>query len=261
MTETTEAGALAARSSRRAWKKPPRLYEEVARDLASAISEGQLAPGTFLPTEQELAQEYGASRSVVREAVKLLSARGFVEVLHGRGSRVRPRHQWQLLDQLVHLVREDRQVPHDLLELRRILEVEIAGLAAERAVTEQLAAMEETIAAMAAAADRPEECIEQDILFHRLLAEAARNSLLPLVLEPVGQLLRASRVATIHNPGAVERSISAHRAILDRVAAHDADGARDAMRSHLLQVEGEILRIQSERGSVGEAGAGTPVTR
>jgi GntR family transcriptional regulator, transcriptional repressor for pyruvate dehydrogenase complex len=246
VTETTEFTTVEAPSRRRDWKKPARLYEEVARDLANAITEGQIALGSFLPTEQELAREYRASRNVVREAVKLLSARGFVEVLHGRGSRVLPRHRWQLLDQLVHLVREDRQVPTDLLELRRILEVEISGLAAARARPEQIAAMEETIAAMAAAADRPEECIDQDILFHRLLADAAANALLPLVLEPVGQLLRASRVATIHNPGAVERSIAAHRAILDRVEAHQADAAREAMRGHLLQVEGEILRMQGQ---------------
>jgi GntR family transcriptional repressor for pyruvate dehydrogenase complex len=246
LTETTEIARRAGGSPRRVWKKPPRLYEEVARDLADAITTGRISPGSFLPTEQELAQEYGASRNVVREAVKLLSARGFVEVLHGRGSRVLPRHQWQLLDQLVHLVREDRQVPTDLLELRRILEVEIAGLAAERVNAEQTGVMEETIRAMAALADRPEECIDQDILFHRILAEAASNVLFPLVLEPIGQLLRASRVATIHNPGTVDRSIAAHRAILDRVEARDADGARSAMRRHLLQVEGEIVRIQGE---------------
>src|SRR5215467_9240661 len=114
------------RSPRRAWKKPLRLYEEVARDLGEAIGQGRFAPGEFLPTEQELAKGYGASRNVVREAVKLLTARGLVEVLHGRGARVTPRYQWQLLDQLVHLMSEDRQIPQDLLELRRILEVEIA---------------------------------------------------------------------------------------------------------------------------------------
>ncbi|HEV8636448.1 MAG TPA: FadR/GntR family transcriptional regulator [Chloroflexota bacterium] len=226
------------------WRKPPRLYEEVARDLAAAIASGRYAPGEFLPTEQALAQEYGASRNVVREALMRLSARGMVEVLHGRGTRVLPRHQWQLLDQLVHLIREDRRVPHDLLELRRILEVEIAGLAAERATAEQCVWMAGTIERMEQAADQPEECIEHDIQFHRLLAEAAGNVLLPLVLDPIGQLLRASRVATIRNAGAVDRSISAHRAVLARIEARDPAGARLAMQGHLLQVEDEIHRIQ-----------------
>src|SRR5688500_491622 len=132
------------------WRKPPRLYEEVARDLGEAIARGRFATGDFLPTEQALAKEYGASRNVVREALKVLSARGMVEVLHGRGTRVAPRHQWQLLDQLVHLVREDRRVPHDLVELRRLLELEMAALAAERGSLEHCAAMAETIQAMRA---------------------------------------------------------------------------------------------------------------
>jgi len=242
------APAKAVAAEPRAWRKPLRLYGAVAHDLGDAIARGRYATGAFLPTEQELASEYGASRNVVREALRLLSARGMIEVLHGRGSRVLPRHQWQLLDQLVHLMREDRRVPRDLLELRRILEVEIAGLAADRALAAPIDAMAATIDRMRAHADQPEVCIEHDIQFHRLLAEAAGNVLLPLVLEPVGQLLRASRVATIHNPGAVDRSVAAHQEVLERVRARDVAGAREAMRRHLVQVEGEIHRMKGEVG-------------
>ena len=222
------------------WRKPLRLYGAVAHDLSQAIAGGRYAPGDFLPTEQALATEYGASRNVVREALRLLGARGMIEVLHGRGSRVLPRHQWQLLDQLVHVMQEDALVPQDLLELRRILEVEIAGLAAERATAEQCDAMHAAIDQMRAAADRPEICIEHDMQFHRLLAEAARNVLLPMVLGPVG-------LATIHNPGTIDRSEAAHREILTRVRDRDVAGACEAMRRHLLQVEGEI---QQMKGSV-----------
>lgn len=229
------------------WRKPLRLYGAVAHNLAQAITQGRYAPGAFLPTEKALATEYGASRNVVREALRLLSARGMIEVLHGKGSRVLPRHQWQLLDQLVQLVQEDRRVPQDLLELRRILEVEIAGLAAERATVAHFEAMAITIDQMRAESEQPEVSIEHDIQFHRLLAEAAGNLLLPLVLEPVGQLLRASRLATIHNLGAINRSIAAHQEILDRVRTGDVSGAQGAMRRHLLQVEGEIHRIREER--------------
>jgi DNA-binding FadR family transcriptional regulator len=250
---------IAAQERGGRWRKPPRLYEGVARDLAQAIMDGRYAPGDFLPTEQALAAEYGTSRNVIREALKVLSARMLIEIHHGRGAAVLPRHRWQLLDQLVHLVQEDQEVPHNLLELRRILEVEIAGLAAQRANREHVAAMRETLAAMQATAAAPLECIEHDIGFHRVLAEAAGNPLMPLVLEPVAQLLRASRVATIHNPGAVERSVEAHRQILERVEARDDEGARAAMRRHLLQVEGEIRRIhdavdEQARAEAGAAG-------
>ena len=239
----TMSAAVDVTETRR-WRKPQRLYGAVAHDLAEAITRGRYAIGSFLPTEQALAAEYGASRGVVREALRLLSARGMIEVLHGRGSRILPRHQWQLLDQLVHLMQEDRRVPQDLLELRRILEVEIAGLAAERANATQIDAMALTIDHMRADADQPEICIEHDIQFHRLLAEAAGNVLLPLVLEPIGQLLRASRLATIHNPGSVDRSVTAHQQVLDQVQARDVAGSRNAMHRHLVQVEGEIQQMK-----------------
>lgn len=80
-------------ATRAVWRKPLRLYGAVAQDLTRAITQGRYAPGAFLPTEQDLAAEYGTSRNVVREAQRLLSAHGMIEVLHGRGSRVLPRHQ------------------------------------------------------------------------------------------------------------------------------------------------------------------------
>ncbi len=180
----------------------------------------------------------------MREAVKLLNARGLVETIHGRGSVALPPERWRAADQLVRLVREDPKVPENLLELRRILEVEFAGLAALRAEPSHLEAMRETVERMRAAPGDQGEGMDQDVRFHRLLAEATNNSLLPMLLEPVDPLLRANRLATIANPGTMERSIAAHEAILERVEAGDESGARKAMREHLEQVESEVRRIQ-----------------
>jgi GntR family transcriptional repressor for pyruvate dehydrogenase complex len=238
MARTTEGSARPA-----PWRKPGRLYEEVARDLGERIVRGEFAPGDFLPTEPDLVDRYGASRNVVREAVKLLSGRGLVEVLHGRGSRILPYEEWGTEEQLVRLVREDPEVPQNLLELRRILEVEIARLAARRAEPQQLEAMWETVELMRHG--KPEDGMEHDLRFHRLLAEATGNKLLPLVMEPVEPLLRANREATIHdNPGVLKRSIEAHEKILAYVEAGDEEGARTAMRGHMDQVEGEVRKMQ-----------------
>jgi GntR family transcriptional repressor for pyruvate dehydrogenase complex len=234
-----------AETPRRGWTKPPRLYEEVARDLAEAIGEGRFAEGDFLPTEQVLAADYGASRTVIREALKLVSARGLVEVLHGRGTRVRPRQRWQLQDQLIALIREDRQIPGDLVELRRVIEGEVAALAATRATDEHVAALRATIEAMRDAG-RPDLCVEQDIRFHELLAEASGNALVPLVLEPLGQLARASRLATIRVPGAIGRSADAHLEIFRQIEARCAEGARQAMHRHLTQIDGELGRARRQ---------------
>jgi len=94
--------------------------------------------------------------------------------------------------------------------------------------------------------EQPDLCVEQDIRFHRLLAEASGNVLLPLVMEPLDPLVRASRLATIQVPGAIDRSAAAHRAILRQVEDGDVEGARQMMRDHLTQVAGEIGRARRD---------------
>lgn len=236
MTPTTGPGGTS-------WRKPGRLYEEIARDLGERIVQGDPEPGEFLPTEHLLVERYGASRNIVREAVKLLGARGLVETIHGRGSRVLPSDRWGPADRMVRLVREDPRVPQNLLELRTIVEVAFAGLAAERADDEQLAAMREAVERTRATTD-PWESMTQDARFHQLLADATGNSLLPMLLEPVEELLRAHREATVHNTGVLQRSIDAHAAILERIEARDVEGAQDAMRLHLKQVAAEAEQLR-----------------
>lgn len=227
------------------WTKPPRLYEEIARVLTDAVVQGRLVPGQFLPTEQELANEYGASRNVVREALKVLMARGLIEMLHGRGSRVLPHHHWQLRDQLVRLMRENPRVPRDLLDIRWLLEPQVAYLAAAQASDSQIEGLRQTVVQQREATERGDAAriIEHDARFHQILAEATGNALLPLVLQPLDRLIYASRLATVAFPGGPERSLENHVAILDCVAAHDADGARRAMSDHLSHVETELPQL------------------
>lgn len=230
-----------AETQPRRWRKPLRLYEEIARDLAAAISEARLKPGDFLPTEQSLSEQYQASRTAIREALRVLSARGMVEVMHGRGTRVLPRHRWQLLDQLIRLVREDIDVDRSLFELRRILEIEAAGLAAERATPAQVRALREEIKRGWEQVEEPEDWTAHDSAFHHLIAEASGNLLLPQVMDSVSMLVRAAALSTARDPGATANATEKHEAILARIETHDPAGARDAMRRHLLGVEKRLL--------------------
>ncbi len=171
----------------------------------------------------------------------VLSTRGMVEVMHGRGTRVLPRHRWQLLDQLVRLVREDIEVDRSLFELRRILEIEVAALAAERATAAQLKALREAIKQGWECVARPEDWTVHDSTFHHLLAQTSGNLLLPQVMESVSMLVRAAALSTAREPGATANAMAMHEAILAKVEARDPAGAREAMRRHLLGVEKRLL--------------------
>jgi GntR family transcriptional repressor for pyruvate dehydrogenase complex len=179
-----------------------------------------------------------------------------IEAIHGRGSRVLPRHRWQLLDQLVRLVREDLEVDRSLFELRRILEIEAAGLAAERATGAQLKALREALAQGRACAERPEDWTACDSAFHHLIAEASGNLLLPQVMESIAMLARAAALSTAREPGAIGKAMEYHEGILKRVAARDPAGARAAMRSHLLGVERRFLRSPEIQAAARRKGAG-----
>ena len=224
------------------FRKPRRLTEEIARDLADAISGGTLEPGDFLPTEQALGEKYGASRTAIREALAVLATRGMIEPMHGRGSRVLPRHRWRLLDQLVRLVREDLRVDKSLFELRRILEIEAAGLAAERATPEQLRALTDALqAGFRAATESPEDWTAHDRAFHHAVAQGTGNVLLPEVMESIAMLIRATALSTVREPGAVATGNEDHGRIIKYIEARDPTGAREAMRQHLLGVEKRFL--------------------
>lgn len=225
------------------WRKPGRLYEEIARNLADAIVHGRPKPGEFLPTEHDLVAEYGASRNIVREALKLVAARGLAETIHGRGTRVLPPDRWSQSDRLM-LVQYDPQLPRDLFEMRSIVEVAAAGLAAERANSEKIAEMRDVVERTRMTTE-PGESMRLDAQFHALLAASTGNALLPMLMDPVAGLLEAHREATIRNPGVLARSIEAHSAIVDCLEARDPECAKAAMRRHLEQVAVEVELMRS----------------
>src|SRR5438045_3520084 len=124
-------------------RKRTRRASHVVEELAERIVSGQIPDGAFLPPEPALVAEFGFSRTVIREALKVLEERGLVRIVHGRGTIVQPRETWQLLDPLVIRLAlahdDDLTLLHHLAEVRRILEREMARLAAERVTDEELA--------------------------------------------------------------------------------------------------------------------------
>jgi GntR family transcriptional repressor for pyruvate dehydrogenase complex len=214
-----------------------RLYEQIVQQIEESITSGELKEGDQLPAERELAQQFGVSRTAVREAVKTLREKGLVEAYPGRGTFITngsARSIQQTLDRMIRSGQAEGTV--HLTEVREILEPEIAALAAQRVDEEMLSAMREAIAVMDAARNDSEAFIEGDLDFHLALAEAAANPLILSLIDSIVGLLREQRTRTYFVEGGPERGQYHHRRILEAIEHRDAVGAREAMRAHLLQV-------------------------
>ena len=228
-----------------------RLYEQIVKQIEESILKGELKPGDQLPAERDLAQQFGVSRTAVREAVKTLREKGLVESYSGRGTFITNGTSQaikQSLDFMMRIGQQDGLV--QLAEVRQILEPEIAALAASRVQEQHLAMMREAVAVMDEALRDPDAYIEADLDFHLSLAEAAENPIILSLIDSIVGLLREQRLRIFYVDGGPERGQYHHKRILAAVERHDADGARDAMRAHLHQVREDSRVLSSERKAV-----------
>lgn len=224
-----------------------RLHEGVVQQIVAQILSGTLAPGDSLPSEPTLAQQFGVSRTVIREAVRILAGKGLVAVKHGSGIQVQPSEQWNHLDPLLLFEQirlgYDANLLDDLLELRRIVEVEVAALAAERRTPEDLRALHELVDGMRAVLDDPRAYTRLDVAFHDTILLAARNRFLMQTLRPASQALSIGRLISSKQPGGPAASERSHEVILAAIERSDAEQARTAMRLHIVQFEQDIRTV------------------
>lgn len=213
-----------------------RLYERVAAHLQQHVIDGQLPPGEKLPSEHSLAQEFGVSRTVIREAIQNLQTRGLVTVVHGSGTFVSEPATDTISEAISTLFQCKGASLYDLHEVREVIEVQIATLAAERATDGDKAELRDCLRTMEPMQGAPREYIELDLLFHGILARATGNEVFLLLLEPLIDLLRRSRLEGIQMPGGVERSLRGHKAIYEAVRDGSGEAAGSAMREHLREV-------------------------
>jgi len=218
-----------------------RLYEQIVDQVETRILSGELNPGDKLPPERELAKQFGVSRTAVREAIKALTLKGLIAVYPGRGTFVvdstsmAVRHS---IDMLIKVGKKDGITA--LVEIREILEPEIAALAATHAEPEQIATLQDAVDMMEDCMDDPSAFVEADLDFHLALAQATNNALIPALIDSLVDLLREHRLRSATVPGALERGQPFHKMILDAVKQKDPDMARETMRAHLSQIRDEI---------------------
>ena len=216
-----------------------RLYEQIVSQIEQRIVKGELKVGDQLPSERELAEQFAVSRTAVREAVKALREKGLVEILAGRGTFITDGTSDKIRNSLGLLMKiGTTNGSANLVEVREILEPEIAAIAATRITDEYITAMQEAVAVMevATAANNSEAFVEADLDFHLALAEATQNPIIPALMDSVIDLLREQRKRTGNVSGGLARGQHHHKIILDAVINRDPESARNAMRNHLQQV-------------------------
>lgn len=226
------------------------LHGEVVDTIGARIASGRYRPGDPLLSEP-LETELGVSKTVVREALRVLAAKGLVEPRPKRGTVVRPRQAWSLLDPDI-LYWQSRSEPdpaflQDLSEVRFIIEPEAAGLAARRRTAADLLAMELALEQMAAAGARPggvrpDEVVVADLTFHRALLGAAHNELLSRMEAVIEAGLRI-RDQLVHGGGRGADALDVHRAVFEAVAAGDPDVAASAARRLLQRASADAAQV------------------
>jgi GntR family transcriptional repressor for pyruvate dehydrogenase complex len=212
-----------------------KVYELVAERLIARIGDG-LEAGDPLPPEREIMQQYAVGRSSVREALRMLESRGLIES-HGNGAFVVAEPRNPFTDGLGMLLADGQTGLQQLFEVRRLLEGEIAGLAAERRSAAQLTRLHASIQAMSAGLDSEDSYITADIDFHLILAEATGNRFVVHLMHAVRDQLRAAFGTVFHVPGSPASSVAEHRAIAEAVASRSGERARDLMNEHIGRVQ------------------------
>jgi GntR family transcriptional repressor for pyruvate dehydrogenase complex len=216
--------------------RDPTLTERTQQQLEQLIVDKHLQPGDRLPPQEELSELLGVSRTVVREAVRHLTARGLLEGKRGSGVYVKVMNAEVLREPIDLLLRSQAITRNQIMEARELLEVKISGLAAQRATPQDIEAMQATVETMASGALTRPEFAATDVTFHKLLARAADNPLFLAMANSINDVMINLRLCYTDLFGmaqAVELAVQDHSQILDQVKARDVEGARRAMEKHL----------------------------
>lgn len=214
--------------------RSPRLYETVSDALLRAIRDADLAPGTRIPTERELCEQFGVSRTVIREAIRHLVAKRALDASGGGAPRVADLTHEGVSESLEMYISQHGSIqPGKIAEVRETLELTTVRLATERGTDEQIDSIRRACDLLADYRDRPEEASRADVAFHRAVAEATNNELFLVLIDSLGDVLLHIRRATLDDPGRVDETLAQHQRITLAIESGDSDAAVSAMRAHL----------------------------
>jgi DNA-binding FadR family transcriptional regulator len=223
-----------------------RASEDIVQQIRSNIFAGKLAPGDRLPSEKELAEQFGLSRVTVRDALRVLESQGLItiKVGAGGGAFVANPSARPVSAMLTDMLRLQGLSTKELVEARLIIETSIVTLAAERATAEDLDAMQQAIAAARAGrATGDPNFTRHSVDFHAALARAAKNQVLLFTVNSLRTPFYDTLEKLLPDDGMAQRAIEDHQKLLDAVVAHDAAQAAQVMREHLMYFEKRVEKI------------------
>ena len=220
-----------------------RVYLNVYDEMLQRIRTGGWPAGHRLPSITQLARELRVGTGSVREALRSLESIGVVRIEHGRGVFVTGARPATELSSHFQALGTGKIMA--LAETRRILEPELVMLAAERGTDEELAQIDQLAQQMLAAAQRGSDFAEMDVLFHRLIAQAARNPILYRTIESVSDLLLESRLKVLMDPRNMERASRYHHLIAEALRARNGPQARLLMQAHMNDMLADVTAVEA----------------
>ena len=226
--------------------------ELVIVHVRGVILRGELRPGEQLPPERELARRIGVSRPSVRAGLRSLAAKGVLVTRRGAGTFVADGPPVLDSEPLSFLAALHGFTRHEMFEARRVLEVGVAGLAAEQSTGDTLVAISDEVTGMFASLDEPQAFLVHDIRFHRAVAAASSNPILASLVEMVSAIFYEQRRRTAERGSNLRETAEMHRQIYQAIRARDRARAESAMCEHLLSAE----QAQDSEGPYPASGQG-----
>lgn len=224
--------------------KKTRVYEEIVVKVKHLIEKGRLHSGDQLPSERELAGVFNVSRSSVREALRSLETQGFLESRQGDGTYIARQPVESLVNPLATVIFTEKDGQIELFEMRRLIEPQLAYLAAERATPEEIIMLGKALELQEDAIAQGESGTEIDKTFHYILAKAAKNKVILRIVDNIMDLLAESRDKYLQVEGRPERSLARHREVLNAIRSGDRELAASVMLEHLEDIEASLFSSQ-----------------
>ncbi len=209
------------------------LTADICRQMVNHLIRGVWSEGDRIPAERDLCQQLGVGRASLREALKALEIMGMIETRLGDGTYVCKRSEFFSRPLLWAIVSGSEADMNELVEARVLIEVELAGMAAERATDEDIEHLTELLDRMSKVKKSPQEFVQADVDFHLTLARAASNKILMNALQMIRNLLHRWILSAVGTSGIADKACSQHKRMLAAIKTGDAATARKEMRRHL----------------------------